>query len=718
MELNMEYSGTDYMKLAGDVDDLMEEYLWTNLQERVSTPTVVRVDVTVSTGNGRRRRRILGQPKVVVRVDGEVVYDVYKDDCKECRKEEIAMELAHLLSLEILDPQMLMARIEGVHGVTDVGTTFDNTRWLATNNNDTNTDTAEDTPLDGRGNPLERPSLLSIIFGFVLTGLAAMGLVFYVYLCYKKRQKRLKKERLQRQASQFRMPSSRITPSGQPIVAPVILLPPKPPPSIPTTATTRPQDDDQSDVSGFRLDTMTSDGGGAGDAFARELEMAASLDEKAWEDFQRKTTALEHSRELQQLGSMSPTPPPPPPPLPPPTDPVMDKTPTSLFGSIADLVWSKSFPYGDETRDQGIELPANMNGPRRGRALLPMGDFPPEEKKDDSVGVPREPEASRTTASNTVPHAMQSIEQVLAEYHSNDPKKDRMEDDMDVVSEVAKLSRFVERFQKRKERKVQFEAERRSQVGTTFSDVNVSRHISLDGSISSKDESFQQSRPRRRQNENRAHIHNMRPGPMPPPSSLNAQKPLPSTAYRRITMTGEMYTDPIMDTIAYPSISMSSSDADSFDEAREEEARSRSGRRLGITPFSIPTDASPLGYGAGSLSPKVGTTVTKNAQDEPQRLNGRNSTLTTSGGRVRLSALRSNEAIIDDSQSDINFGAQSAAAEEPPSRVPFQNRAPRPPPQPKTAGNPNFNKLRNLFEDKEQKAIFPPDEYWQSGKLS
>ena len=470
------------------------------------------------------------------------------------------------------------------------------------------------------------------------------------------------------------------------------------------------------------------------------------MDEKAWADFQRKKTALEHSRELQQLGSTSPTLPPQPspyhtPPVPIPV-PALNNTP-ELFGSTVDLVGSKSFPYGDEIRDQGVEVTAELSGQIRPRPFIPMSDFQTEEKKDDSFVSSREPEASKSglhlqQKKTTVPSTMQSIEQVLAEYN-NDPTDDRVANSssIDVVDEVAKLSRFVQRFQKRKERRVQFEAERMSQVGTLSADGNVSRHISLDGSISSKDDSFQQSRPRRH-NENLAHVNNMRPGAMPPsqprPSIKNAHnKPLPSTstAYRGITMAGEMYTadDPYMDTIAYPSMSMSgSSDADSFDAAfREEEARSRSGRRLGITPFSIPHDASPLGYGAGPLSPITGGIVLSTPpkdDDGPHYYNRRNATATTTtSDRARLSALRSNEAIIDSSQSDVNFGGNQSDPTEgtTSSRVPFQSKAPtRPTSLPKTNSNvnPNFNKLRNLFEDKEQKAIFPPDEYWQSGKLS
>jgi hypothetical protein len=597
---------------------------------------------------------------------------------------------------------------------TEAGTEESESRLLSTNNA-TNGET-EDTPVDGRGKPLEQPSLISIIFGFVLTGLAAMGLVFYACIFYKKRQKRLKKERLKRQAggggaaaaAQSHLPSSRVTPTGQPILASLPPVLPMPPPSIPTTATSPALDDDddnQSDGSAFRLDTMPSDGGPA-DAFARELQLAASLDERAWVEFQRKKTALEHSRELEQLGSTSPIPPPPSPLRPRPSPPPQQlqvKTPERLESSSTNVLQRpKSFPYGDEPRDEGIELSMKMNNPTPGRMFGPRDGLPTEEKKDDYMS-PRDPDAS----------VLHSIEQTLSQYNYEPGAND-------VVDEVARLSRFVHRYDKRKERRMQFESERSNHVGS-FSDANVTRHISLDGSISSKEESIlPQSRPPR-QNENTAHMNNMRPSTTPQSQSFSAKQPRPSTAYRGITMAGEMYADETLQTLAHPSISMSSSgDGDSFDN-REDDARR--GQRLGITPFSIPKDTSPIAYTSNAgVSPVRG--MSSRGHDEPQsRLYHDGSSI---GQRARLSALRSNEAIIDSSQSDVNVGGhrvpmdnptESRPRQMPSSRLPIPSKAPPRPGPPQNPANLKFSKLRNLFEDKEQKAIFPPDEYWQSGKL-
>lgn len=698
LEIVLEYIGTSFYQLTTDMTEVLEEYLLTGLSSAVAATkdVVLGADLTV------RQRRIL-QRDIVVRVDGIVLYNIKQGDCLRCIQDDLTAELGRLLTEEALDQVISVGLVDDVASVKEVREVV-----LLSEETEDGSDTitlsrkneAGETKTDGRGNKLERPSQLSIIFGFVLTGLGALGLFFYMYLFCKKRHKRQKKAELQRRNAQYRMAgASRVTPTGQPIVAPVPVMPPKPPPSIPTTATTPAQEDDQSDASGFKLETMSSDVGAADD-FARELQMAASLDEQAWEDFQRKKSALDTGGRLEALGSTSPIIPAPP-----------GKRGIEVAEPPAEsnTSWFKSFPYGDEQREEGVEITAEM-AKQQHRSNHARDGMQPEEKKED-YDFRKDPEPTLQVSEQTS-SVLQSVEHTVSDYNGA-PRDSTFTnvDTKEVVDEVARLSRFVQRYEKRKERRIQYEVERASQVGAPTPSSDVSRHVSLDGSISSKESFFPKGRVQQRGNENMAHIQNKRQNLPPPSQSRGTDKSKPGPAYRGITMAGELYSDPTYDdNMAAPSYSMSTHSGDSFDFSREEDGSSKSGQRLGITPFSVQA-----GYVEDIVSQQA-------SEPEPRRQ------VASESIRARLRALRSNEAIIDSSQSDVNFGSQRNPAripldepnrpnDLPQSRIPWLNKTPRPTPPPKT-DNPKFNKLRNLFEEKPKNAIFPPDEHWQSGKIN
>lgn len=140
-----------------------------------------------------------------------------------------------------------------------------------------------------------RPSTVSIVFGFLLVGLALLSLLFYAYTWwkgYKKRAAQRKRERQGVHATSTTKPnsSSRIPSQQQqqqqqspPPVAPGFLV------SSTMSPTREESSDDDSSYQGVNSETDSDDV----DAFARELQLAASLDKRAWDDYQRKRDHLE-----------------------------------------------------------------------------------------------------------------------------------------------------------------------------------------------------------------------------------------------------------------------------------------------------------------------------------------------------------------------------------------------------------------------------------------
>jgi hypothetical protein len=732
-DMELDYTGNaSFDQITKDIDGVLENFIFRNLRFLEGQGLDIRdvmLGVTVATRRLQTEnvflRRWMQEPAfdirgLVVQVDGNVIYDIDAERCVECIDEEIETELEQLLTTDALDEVIRSAQIDGVKGVMEVReATIED---LSNNNSNTGTQLlgAQGAEDDG----LERPSTLAIAFGFVLTAIAAMGLLFYAYLFFKKRKKRLKKEQQQRQSIEYQMPSSRVTPTSAnkaPKQSPV------PPPPAPTSASTRIPDDRSVDLSVKELEIASSDAG-PGDAFALELEMAASRDQQAWENFQRKKRTLDYNREIQQTnsGHMESTSPIPTSPIPPPQ--------TNIAPPVQSEAWQKSFPYGDESgglQDQGVEWTDEDFGieekkwePYNSNVL-----YQPEEKKDDTGLISRvapDPEPAIPVARES-PIVLQSIEHTLGQYGSDDVD---VQDDAqsEVVDEVARLSRFVQRLEKRKERRIQRGSER-------------SAPESSPASYSSQPAVQQFTSPN--QNENNGYLNNMRPrqhGDL-----LQDSQPKKKSPYMGITMTGEMYQDPSLQTMSHPGLSMSEdSGDDSYQYYEDENARNQ---RLGITPFSVqrPKGSSP--YGLDTSSPAVGVMSRNLDREEPStnygsvrrslpmdsnRIEQRPRTKSEGESfhtqRARLQDLRKNEAIIDSSRSEINVGNHPnlgedrvpvpAPQEQQRPRVPFFNKAGNNPQPPNPNGqNPRFSKLRNLFEERPKNAIFPPDEHWQSGKL-
>lgn len=727
-DMVLDYTGTaNFNQITKDIDGVLENYIFLNLRFLEKQGLDIRdvmLGVTVST---RRRLQLqlqvqqqqqLQQPVLrrwlqaaptfemrglVVRVDGNVIYDIDADGCVECVDKEIETELEDLLTADALDELVRSAQIEGVNGVTGVREAQQEDQG----NSNTQVNAAQGTEPNDDG--LTRPSTLSIAFGFALTAIAAMGLVFYVYLFCKKRRKRLRKERQQRETIEYRMPSSRVSPtmgSTPPKRSPGL------PPPAPTSASTPIPADEQSEMGVEALEAFSPDGG-PGDAFALELQMAASRDQQAWESFQRKKRVLDHDRGINQTNSgpmefASPIP------LPPPNA-------EDLSSSRKSEAWSKSFPYGDEQssaglQEQGVEWTDEDFGAeeRKWEQYSSTAAYQPEEKKDDVLSVSRvardpEPAIPFSRESSAV---LQSIEQTLSQYSGSKDEDYSIDDPSEAVDEVARLSRFVKRFDKRKQRRTQRESERHSKSPPESSSPPAYSHEPV----------VQRSTPPN-QNENNGYLNNMRPSP-----TLRAQdrrsndnkllqdshQPRKSS-YMGITMTGEMYQDPSLQRIDHPALSMSDDSADDSYRYEDEGARSQ---RLGITPFSVqrPNNAPLYSEDRLSLPKNFDREEPSNRMEQRPRTKSEGESFQSQ--RARLQDLRKNEAIIDSTRSEINVGNNP---------YPGQTRVPIPAsflngglktPQPKTTSqNPKFSKLRNLFEELPKNAIFPPDEHWQSGKL-
>ena len=124
-----------------------------------------------------------------------------------------------------------------------------------------------------------RPTVVAIVFGFLLVGLALASLLFYLHCWCKK----LRKKRKERQREREGVVAS--TPPRSPARPPVV-------PGFLATSVTRSKDDDgveessEDDSSYAGVSEGSSDF--ENDAFARELKLAATLDRRAWEDYQQR----------------------------------------------------------------------------------------------------------------------------------------------------------------------------------------------------------------------------------------------------------------------------------------------------------------------------------------------------------------------------------------------------------------------------------------------
>ena len=132
-----------------------------------------------------------------------------------------------------------------------------------------------------------RPTTVAIVFGCLLVALGAAGLITYAYVFIKKRRKKALKCRREREGqydynanttlSTTSVNHSRSSPSGGKEGSP--------PPKVAMTVQSEEYEEEDSSAS---YDGVATESSGSKSDFTRELELAASLDRRAWNDFQRK----------------------------------------------------------------------------------------------------------------------------------------------------------------------------------------------------------------------------------------------------------------------------------------------------------------------------------------------------------------------------------------------------------------------------------------------
>jgi hypothetical protein len=195
---------------------------------------------------------------------------------------------------------------------------------------------------------------------------------------------------------------------------------------------------------------------------------------------------------------------------------------------------------------------------------------------------------------------------------------------------------------------------------------------------------------------------------------------------------------------------MSLSDEENSLDTTNQEDSIKSQQRLGITPFSVqkPED---LSFSEDAMSPMMQRLAKaealrvsrgdhslpadeqefdrRRAQSDGEHYHNQSALRNLRGHnamfdrrRPELSDLRTTDAIIDNSRSEVNVGSFQSPSDEEQEPEPHRSRIPQfrtPKSNNKydggTSPNPRFNKLRNLFEERPNEAIFPPDQHWQYG---
>lgn len=613
--------------LIRDVEELLEEHLLeglSNFEESNDDLSIRGVNIAI-TLLGRRRvmlRQLQQGTRVVsLEVQGSVKYITTSPEITDL----LSSQLETFFVEDNLNKAIEKSEIGGSFGFDDAGLNKERQRQIQQEGD-------FDEANNGNNNGLERPSTLDIAIGFSLVGSTAVGLLIYVYIYCRKRRKRLARKKQMQESISYRMPNKMSTTK-------------RPPPKA-SVVTQKSEGSDGSSYNGAGSRDSTED---QSDSFAKELQMAATLDQQAWDNFQRKKNAL-NRHEVRK-----------------PSDTAFrTRQPNSQENPDASSQWAKSFPYGDEELE-GIEEGAEWTaadgddvsdwGPYNQDSRVPNTSTRVEEKKDEYG----------------------------ARYGNVDLQTQGDNNTSALVSEVGRLSRFVQRYEKRKERRLQRGSDR---------------------NISNSDESWS----------NNLETSN--------DSSLEWGKPAGFGQIGRQSAKTTTFTGSVEDVgdppLAFNDETMQVSD----DESSEDSDTQRSNQRLGISPYSVqkpgersssdavPMQKPPSGFASSNDRHSSNRRPREHSGEEGQTLASlRGNSSITDQTKRGLSLLRANNAIIDSSQSDVNVGTHPTSFDDqtkPPPRSP-NVRTPR------ESKNGKFSKLFNLFEERPKNAVFPPGKEWQNG---
>jgi len=597
--------------------------------------------------------------------------------------------------------------------------------------NDTETSDGTETT-SKKSSQLERPSTLSIIFGFILTGIAVAGLFVYAYLFYRKRKKRLKKKKKMKETITFS--------SAGPAVPPAAPPPNKNQNSLyysksPSQSAPPIQHSSQAYLNSMMLTQTESEettyrglessvgSEDTSDPFANELKLAASLDEEAWNESKRVKETIEKRQAAPPVLNNSTVSQNRSPNINATVPSLLSDGPMSLeeedevdgtgFGGNAE--WVESYPYGDEAQGGRRDNVNKTDVQSSSAEWEPYNSaLPPlvEEKKDE------------TNPSEFFAQKLKNIENDLSASREKPVEKPRIEpsisDDVsDILSEVSEISKYVRRYERRKDRKIKREEQ-----------LNERLAVRETPPYSSAKKSFSVERDGRFHRE----PNNTYESPSPSPSQPKRLEPYPLSSY------AGSFRDAKTQDALQESLSVVS------DDAVDPEDISMRSQRLGITPYSRSKDE--VFYEDGSLrkndkssSNRTGTTSTRSrstrTEDDYRYTVGY--TRDPNKSPSRLAHLRANDAIIDNSNSEVNVNygisqipnvipklnnQNSSWAANKPSNpaekkepVPAANPQPSNKPRP-TSTNKRFDKLRGMFEQKtnaQPAPIYPPGANWQNG---
>jgi hypothetical protein len=616
---------------------------------------------------------------------------------------------------------------------------------------------------------------VSIVFGFLLVVLCVAGLCFYIYIFYRKRRKHLrKKKRMMAMGiamATMKHPSLERRPQAGP------------PPSVATAAVAAETPGKKSDDSSYgspEYDGLDSDS--EGDVFAKELKIAATLDRKAWEDFvQRKTQYEQQKLEQENVTEVH---------IPSTqTDGVRlygaETTEEGIEALHADseqiltapswlgLELVNSFPYGDEipntlsnlTPDDLLPRDDNPNGSdflgasldwarksasndansgaaRQHRNVMLYKEEDDPTLEDDLLFHLAQSKSQDTDPRNLQPGGNEASAAVESRNEIEDERIDPETDDM--IKEVQRLSQFVKKYEKKKEKRTRRVIEHQQQLQSLSSfEAGADSHVGEHAAVGKQ-----------------THLHDTEEsgGSTLHHSSLlreaqvsNARSGLRSMAFSKYSthegsdesqeggedITPTRQTDMRGRAVGGIYLTDGSSDSDTDDD--------EDFFRLGITPFSVqkPSGPSPeraVGSRAGEAalqSINQGTVmtdaseeVTRSAhgkahsgqlgQQQPahdREVNGSNEwSFSSPAKKQSLSALRFNESIIDNTNSEVpssvvtpSEAATLLAASRTTLMSPPSGKGKTPP----KVNSSKFANIVSMFEAKPKEAIFPPNESWQ-----
>jgi len=502
---------------------------------------------------------------------------------------------------------------------------------------------------------LERPSTLSIVFGFILTGIAVLGLVAYAYIFYRKRQKRLKKKRKMKESITFSSASAAVatatyaskrTQNSQYYSKNTSQSAPPPveaqhPSQMRLNSTMLSQSEsEETSYKGIESSIGSED---ISDSFASELKLAASLDQEAWNESQRRKENLE-KREVTRVGYINPM-------LSKnrnssisaPVPSLLSNGPMSLeeeedeidVGAIeADLEgttsWVKSSPYGDEAQtvrginDDESGMPSSSNQWEPYNSVLP----PLIEEKKDEIS-PSEFFSQKLkiikndlTVSRGQPADTSHIEANITDDNASTS---------DILSEVSELSRYVRRYERRKDRKIKREEyfHERLSVGegaSSHSSSPKTMSIGMDGRVYEARSSTDCDRPT--------------------PSSTTRMQPNTLSSYAESYGDAQKHEMSILESMSFVS--------DGEDDAEDTSMRSQ---RLGISPYRRSNDE--VCYKNGNLRNEDNSSSSSRTRStrplDDYRYSVGYSQDHSKSSVSRLADLRANDAIIDNANSEVNL---------------------------------------------------------------